>query len=157
MPGVCRVVTPLACADCGAERLDGRNCEDDFHTLLGWEHERTELMQVYHLTVLAYHLQHPHLYSPEGLAYSRRLLADFLVGLTPTLARARGAAMLNSRGRRWKVTGTAESYGSYSVRPEWRMTVADVVAGGIDEYRERAAYWARTVNTSLNRTNAISA
>ena len=65
--------------------------------------------------------------------------------------------MLNSRGRQWKVTGTAESYGSYPVRPEWRMTVADVVAGGIDEYLERAAYWARTVNASLNRVDAVSA
>jgi hypothetical protein len=31
------------------------------------------------------------------------------------------------------------------------MTAADVVDGGIEEYRERAERWARTVHTSLHR------
>jgi hypothetical protein len=119
--------------------------------MLGWEHERRELLEVHHLTVLAFHLQHPHLYSAEGLAYARRLLADFLVGLTPTAARARGRASLGSETRSWRVVGTTASYGTWAPRPEWTMTAADVVAGGIDEYRERAERWARTVHTSLYR------
>ena len=129
----------------------GTTCEADFHSLLGWEHERPEFLAVHHLTVLAYHLQHPHLYSPEGLVYAQRLLADFLVGLTPTAARARHGAGLDSGKRSWRVKGTNESHGIYAPRPEWTMAAADVLTAGIDEYLERAEQWARTVHTSLQR------
>jgi hypothetical protein len=119
--------------------------------MLGWEHARRELLDVHHLTVLAYHLQHPHLYSPEGLAHARRLLADFVAGLTPTLARARGRAVLGSDTRNWRLVGAGDARGTYAPRPEWTMSAADVVSGGIDEYRARAEHWARTVHTSLYR------
>src|SRR5688500_6278960 len=118
--------TRSACTACGAVPCSGDTCEADFHTMLGWEHERRELLAVHHLTVLAFHLQHPHLYSPEGLAYARRLLADFLVGLTPTAARARGRASLGSDARSWRVVGTTASHGTWAPRPEWTMTAADV-------------------------------
>jgi hypothetical protein len=88
-----------ACEACNAVPFSGDSCEADFYMLLAWEHERRELLEVHHLMVLAYHLQHPHLYSPEGLAYARRLLADFLVGLTPTAARARARGRLGAEVR----------------------------------------------------------
>ena len=108
--------------------------------------------------VLAYHLQHPHLYSPEGLAYARRLFEDFMAGLAPAAARARGRAYLGSDVRTWKVTDRpgAEA-GSYAEQPVWRMTVADVVAAGLDGAAEAAECWARTVETSLQRAHAHSA
>lgn len=140
-----------ACDACGAPRLDGQTCEAEFHTLLAWEHEREALRQQHHLLVLTYHLQHPHLCSPEGLAYARRLLADFLVGLTPTAARARGRAVLGSDRRDWKIEATAASFGSYPTRPAWPVTVGDVVAAGKDSAAEAVERWARTTQAALDR------
>ena len=48
--------------------------------MLFWEAEKPSLGVVHHLMVLCYHLQHPHLYSPEMLLEARRMLADFVVG-----------------------------------------------------------------------------
>ena len=129
----------------------GSSCEADFQTLLGWEHNRPSLLAVHHLTVLAYHLQHPHLYSPDGLVFAQRLLADFLVGLTPTAARARHGAGLDSGRRSWRVTGTPESYGVYAPRPQWTMTAGNVVTAGIDADLEQVPRWANTVQNSILR------
>lgn len=140
-----------ACEACGASRLGGRSCEDDFHTLLGWEHERAELRQQHHLLVLTYHLQHPHLYSPEGLAYARRMLADFLVGMSSAAARARAQAVLGSDRRGWKLTATPTSYGSYASRPYYPLTIADVVDAGIDAAAEQVERWSRATQAALDR------
>ncbi len=142
------------CDECLASHLDGRTCEESFHTLLGWEHEREALRQRHHLLVLTYHLQHPSLYSPDGLTYARRLFADFLVGLTPTAARARGKATLASNNRDWNVKATKTAHGSYAARPEWPVTIADVVASGKDEAAEQVERWARTTQTAIDRMEA---
>jgi hypothetical protein len=72
-----------SCPACGAE---GDNCEADFHQMLFWEAERPEIYEVHHLMVLGYHLQHPHLYSVEGLENALGLLQDFVSeGLTPSI------------------------------------------------------------------------
>ena len=140
-----------ACEACGAPRLDGRSCDDDFHTLLAWEYERPELRQLHHLLVLTYHVQHPHLYSPEGLAYARRMLADFLVGMSSAAARARGQAVLGSDRRGWKLTATPTSRGSHPRRPYYPLTVAAVVDAGIDLAAEQIDRWARTTQAALDR------
>ena len=64
------MVSSTLCSECGETLADGRTCADDFHQLLFWENERPELGEVHHLLVLCYHLQHPSLYSAEGLALS---------------------------------------------------------------------------------------
>ena len=143
--------TWYACEACGATRRDARTCDEDFHTLLAWEYERPELRQQHHLLVLAYHLQHPRLYSPEGLAYARQMLANFLVGLSSAAARARAQAVLGPDRRGWRLTGTPTSYGSYPSRPEWPVTVADVIASGIDDAATQVQRWARTTQTALDR------
>jgi len=142
------------CDECLASHLDGGTCEEKFHTLLGWEHERETLRAQHHLLVLTYHLQHPSLYSPDGLTYARRLLADFLVGLTPTAARARGRAVLASDKRGWNVKATGSVHGSYAARPQWPVTIADVIASGKDEAAEQVQRWARTTQTALDRMEA---
>jgi hypothetical protein len=46
--------------------------------MLYWEAEYSEYGVVHHLMVFCYHLQHPRLYSPQGLEVGKRLLTDFL-------------------------------------------------------------------------------
>jgi hypothetical protein len=122
---------------------DGRTCADDFHQLLFWENERPALGEVHHLMVLCYHLQHPSLYSAEGLAHARQLLADFVDGgLSPEEVRQRQRATVASGNRHWSVTAREGNRGQYARRPDWSMTVGDVVAGSIDNYVANVQAWA---------------
>jgi hypothetical protein len=65
--------------------------------MLFWEAENPNYGVVHHLMVLCYHLQHPSLYSPEGLRQAITLLSDFLErGLTPEQVRKRSRNTVNS-------------------------------------------------------------
>ena len=76
------------CSECGTLWENGETCEDHFHQMLYWEADNPSYGQVHHLAVLSYYLQHPSLYSPEGLDAAKRLLADLLVDqVTPQDAR----------------------------------------------------------------------
>ncbi|MEJ2759840.1 MAG: DUF5946 family protein, partial [Anaerolineales bacterium] len=70
--------SPRLCDQCGATLEAGHTCKDDFCQMLFWESENPEYWQVHHLMVLCYHLQHPILYSTEGLVRAKKLLADFV-------------------------------------------------------------------------------
>jgi hypothetical protein len=138
------------CKDCGAILADGALCEGYFHQMLFWEAEEPANGRVHHLTVLCYHLQHPALYSPEGLAYGRQLLRRFVVeGESPQTVRQRSGAAVDSGKRQWKIKGTDESHGFYPVQVSWPMNAADVVAGGIENYCENVKKWAAATHERL--------
>ena len=139
------------CPECGAALADGRTCADDFHQLLFWENERPELGEVHHLLVLCYHLQHPSLYSAEGLAHARQLLAEFVTeDLSPQEMRRRQRAAVDSGARRWSVTARPGNQGSYERAMAWTMTVGDVVRGGIDGYKANIRQWALSIAKFVN-------
>ena len=143
---------PLAgrCPECGAEWSGDRKCADDFHQLLFWENERPALGEVHHLMVLCYHLQHPSLYSVEGLQHARGLLAGFVAGgLSPQEVRQRQRAAVDSGGRGWSVTARPGNHGAYERPPLWTMRAADVVAGGMDDYVANVWAWAGHVHQIL--------
>lgn len=139
------------CPECGAALADGRTCADDFHQLLFWENERAELGEVHHLMVLCYHLQHPSLYSAEGLAHARQLLEAFVTeGLSPEEVRRRQRAAVDSGGRGWSITARPGNQGSYERPPAWQLRAQDVVAGGPDRYLENVRHWAGAIVRGLN-------
>ena len=119
--------------------------------MLFWEAEYpADGAEVHHLMVLCYHLQHPSLYSPEGLNEARRLLVEFVEhGRSPAEARQRDRARVNSSRRNWKIKGTADSRGSYGHAVVWNMTAADIVAGGAENYGDNVWGWAQSVNEAL--------
>jgi hypothetical protein len=140
----------IGCPECGAALADDRTCADDFHQLLFWENERPELGEVHHLLVLCYHLQHPSLYSAEGLAHARQLLDSFVAGgLSPAEARRRQRVAVDSGARGWSVTARAGNQGSYGRQPAWTMRAADVVTGGMDTYMINVQAWAVQVHRTL--------
>src|SRR5687768_7700364 len=115
------------CPECGAIWTEDTTCETHFHQMLYWEQEH-QLPEVHHLMVLSYYLQHPHLYSPEGLKHSQALLVDFVVnGITPQQIRQRDRDKVDSGKRKFKIAGTPELHGSYEPPVRWSMTAADVV------------------------------
>lgn len=140
---------PDQCPECGALWHDGATCQDYFHEMLGWEFKHS-LLDVHHLMVLCYHLQHPSLYSPEGLREARRLLSEFVErGASPREIRQRNRSRVDSAKRNWKIKGTATSHGSYPRPMEWTMTAADIVAGEPERYYDNVRAWAQSVLKAL--------
>lgn len=118
--------------------------------MLFWEAQDPSLSAAHHLVVLCFHLQHPSLYSREGLEHAIELLADFLEGgLTTKGVRRRLRDEVDSGKRDWKVTGRESSLGKYPKPVHWRKTARDVVAGGQVHYLESVNTWAQTTLEDL--------
>jgi hypothetical protein len=147
---------PVNCSECGAKHPEGRTCRDDFYRLLYWENENPALGIVHHLTVLCYHLQHPGLYSPAGLAEAMRLLDAFVMdGASPGEMGARNRARLSSQNRDWKIIGADGWRGAYGHPIRWTMTAADVTAGGPEVYVENVNAWSRSVLVTLKSSGNL--
>lgn len=139
------------CPECGAPWRTGETCEAYFHTLLFWETEQPALGEVHHLMVLCYHLQHPSLYSPEGLQHAQELLVQFIdQSLTSQQVRQRNRTHLDSRQRDWKITATSAAQGAYAVLPNWTLTIADLVAAGPEAYRVNVRRWAEETRKAMH-------
>jgi Family of unknown function (DUF5946) len=142
--------TIQVCPECGTTWHNGETCQDYFYQMLFWEAENPNYGVVHHLMVLCYHLQHPSLYSPQGLREGIKLLRDFLeCGLTPDQVRKRNQSVLNSSTRTWKITGTLTSHGTYDHPIAWTMTASDVIEKGKDDYCDSVQAWARSVHEAL--------
>lgn len=138
------------CSECSAALADGQMCRDYFHQMLFWEDEDPERWKVHHLMVLCYHLQHPSLYSAQGLTAARGLLADFVGrGLSPEEVRRRNREHVASGKREWPITARPGNRGAYKRPIMWTMTAGDVVAGGAERYCENVKAWAASVSKSL--------
>lgn len=145
------------CLECGAVWPAGSTCQEHFHQMLYWEHEYPEYGVVHHLMVLCYYLQHPHLYSPDGLRAALQLLADFVAhGMTPQAIRRRDSEKVSSSRRTFKIKGTAAAHGTYAQPVTWPMTAADVVAAGADHYCESVRHWAQSVYDALEESGNLA-
>lgn len=145
------MTTTNTCPECGAVWQNEQTCQDHFHQMLAWEAEYPDkTYAAHHLLVLCYHLQHPHLYSPQALQGAKKLLAAFVVeGITPAEARRRQLGEVDSGNRSWKITGTPTSYDAYAHPIHWPMTIVDVAAGGVDAYLDNVKAWARSMYEAL--------
>jgi hypothetical protein len=115
-----------------------------------WELENPALQVVHHLMVLSYHIQHPSLYSPDGLNAAKGLLVEFLErGATTEQVRKRNRVIMDSGKRTFKIKRTADSQGVYGHPVTWTMTAGDVTAGGVDAYCDHVTAWARSILESL--------
>jgi hypothetical protein len=124
----------------------------DFATALGGE-----LLEVHHLTVLCYHLQHPSLYSQAGLAEAKNLLVEFLEkGSSPAEVRSHNRDRVDSRRRTWKIKATPGSHGVYTHPVRWRVTAANVIAAGPNRYPDTVRSWARAVLEDLKSNAEIA-
>lgn len=121
--------------------------------MLFWENEDPANGAVHHLMVASYHIQHPSLYSPEGLDYAKQLLESFLVeGKTPAEIRKRSRSEVDSGQRTWKIKGTPDRHGVHPYPVTWTMTAVDVAAGGIENYCTNVDRWARSIYDTLHRS-----
>ena len=148
--------TIQVCPECGTLWQDGKTCQDHFHQMLFWEWENPGYGVVHHLMGLCYHLQHPSLYSPDGLRGAMHLLVDFLeTGITTDAVRTRNRTALNSRTRTWKIKGTPASHGVYDQPISWQMTSTDMIAGGVENYCDSVRTWARSIYEVLKTSRNL--
>lgn len=139
----------MRCAECGAPLDDGRTCQDDFYTLFAWEWEH-QLLDVHHLMVLSFNLQHPSILSPDGLSASINLLRQFLEdGITPEQMRKRMSAAVDSGARTFTITAREGAVGSYAHPITWTMVAGDVVRAGVDDYYVSVRRWAESIQAAL--------
>ena len=144
------------CPECGALWDEGMTCENAFHQMLYWENEDPTKGTVHHLMVLGYHLQHPGLYSPDGLAYSLQLLVDFLEHeVTPQQARNSAPSGVDSSKRTWKIRGKPGAQGAYLHPVRWRMTAQDVVNSGTERYTMQVQAWVRSILADLRASGNL--
>jgi len=150
--------TRQVCPECGAIWHEEQTCQDSFHQMLFWENENPrDGSDVHHLMVLCYHLQHPRLYSPEGLSAAMHLLADFLEhDVTPEYVRRHHRATVDSRTRRWNIKGTSASHGVYTPPMRWTMTADQVITSGQGSYGESVRTWARSIYETLKTSGYFS-
>lgn len=127
-----------ACPECGAPQVDGLNCWWQMGAICGWEADDPALQAVHFHTVATFNLQHPAQFLPEVLAGLQALHHDVLTqGLPPKEMRRR-------MGQPAKVLRPPEQ--RTPVARAWRMTVADVYAGGRREgAAERVKAWAASL------------
>lgn len=144
------------CPECGAVWGEGPSCAELFHQLLGWEFEH-QRMDVHHLLVLCYHLQHPSLYSPEGLAGAKQLLVQFVAeGVSPQMMRREMRQVMDSGKRDFKIAGAPDAHGSYARPVTWTLTVGDVVRGGVESYYANVQAWAESALASLRESGNLA-
>ena len=149
--------TLSVCPECGAEWREGKTCQDAFYQMLFWENEYPGHGEVHHLMVLCYHLQHPSVYSSEGLRAAIHLLDDFLTrGLSPQEVRIQRRASVNSHTRTWKIKGTPTSHGAYDTPIHWIITAPQVIVNGANIYCESVRAWAQSVHETLKTTDVFS-
>jgi hypothetical protein len=142
------------CPECGAALPDETTCETYFHQMLFWETENPANWAVHHLTVLCYHLQHPSIYSADGLTTGIQLLTAFVRdGISPAEVRRTSRDKVNSNTRDWKITARPDSIGAYSHPVTWTMCAADVVVRGADHYCDSVREWAQSVYEAINVTD----
>jgi len=141
------------CPECGAGWQDDTTCQDYFHQMLFWESENSGYGEVHHLMVLCYYLQHPGLYSPDGLEVAKKLLKEFVLdGFSPQAARRRMLSEFNSGPDKWKITATEDTKGSYLGQISWQMTAADIIKGGSYSYCENIRVWSQAIMETLKET-----
>lgn len=149
--------TNQSCPECGAVLQAGTTCQMHFHQMLFWEAEEMETRGVvHHLMVLCYHLQHPSLYSPDGLKNGLELLRLFVEeGKSPQEVRCINGEKVASDKRQWKVTARPDFYGVYEYPVKWTMTAADVVSNGADDYCDSVRTWAEKTLQSLKASGNL--
>lgn len=137
------------CPSCGAAISDGGACRDSFDLLLVWEWEY-QLPDEHHLLVCCYHLQHPHLYSREGLAGAIELLRRWVIEGEYVFEVRESIRSKVSQGKRdYPITARPDNIGAYPKPVTWTMTAADVVAGQPEQFYANIRAWAQSVVQSL--------
>ncbi len=138
------------CPSCGAHWHDNVTCEDHFRQMLAWDFSDAQAGAVHHLTVLCYHLQHPHLLSQEGLVGQMELLRlSIEEAYSPSELRAYNRPLADNATRKTPISARPDNIGAYKQPIAWSMTCSYVTEIGLEGYPDRVRQWASSVMNTL--------
>jgi hypothetical protein len=130
------------CPHCGATSSANETCEDRFNAVLAVELAAPAYFAVHQLLVISYMLQHNG-YSREAWLGMRRLLVQFLAGLTSEEFRRRDSAALDSGRRTHSITRGPKLAEVDQI--VWTRTIAEVRLDTAEHYRADVRAWAESV------------
>ncbi len=131
------------CPKCGAEWIDGRDCDTIFSEFLNLEFTDAGYGAVHFLTVACTMIQHDRT-SDEALTWITGMLRTYFEqNLTDQQLRAFAQRSVQQQNRTWKVGRAADA--PPLPRIVWQKTIADVDRNQHDaaSYREQVKEWAR--------------
>lgn len=135
------------CPECGAALVGREACDELFHQVLAWEQYDIEGNGRYHhMLVMSWELQHPSRFSDETLTWARESLARSISGEVSAQQLRREVSEWAPQDKRaFKITRT----GGMIVPRRWSLTLADVVAEGLEGMPESVRTWATAVSNDL--------
>ena len=144
------------CQDCGAEWLTGLTCQQKYYECLAAEFSDPAFGQVHHLTVPAYHLQHPGGYSGQGMLSFQNVLSQFLIGnISPETIRKEQQYHLDNKNRNWTFFGSKPS--AFTSQQIWTKSILSVRMEDASLYCSDITAWANSIldesKTLLERWN----
>jgi hypothetical protein len=142
----------MMCPQCGAPPQDGRTCEDAYYQMLAWEFSDAVKGSVHHLTVPAYHLQHPAELSADGWQQMLETLRAFVQGNSPQAMRAR----IRRQQQVDKVSLRRGSPARAALR-SWSVPVHTCFVDDPELYCQRVRVWAAAVVDDLRKAGFLPA
>lgn len=144
------------CPECGAPVPEGGTCKDNFHALLAleWQVPDGAGAIAHFFAVSAYGLQHPESmhYTAEALAWLRSAVTEAIeTGCSVEELRASAQAQSHESGAH--VTRHGDDPVPAWGRSSWTTTVADVIAGGVDDYGGRVKAWASATLSDIDQVS----
>lgn len=145
------------CQECGSPLIKVNTCQDYFNQMLAWDFEDPSgAGRYHHLTVLCFNLQHPTMYSKEGLEIAKNLLKEFIDMKDSSSYLYKKLNDEFSKPRDWSIQGNDKNHGKYSVTPKWRIFAYDVVKDGREKYPKHVEEWANEIYKDLKYTGEIA-
>jgi len=133
------------CPECGAARVEGRDCSQMLQELTSWEWDDPALAEMHFATVASFNLQHPAAFTDSALAGLRSALVEHLdEGLPVAEIRRRHAAAYEGATRVLKPVAERTT----RLRT-WPVTIAHAYEGGRAGAVQRVREWALAVRSSL--------
>lgn len=151
-------MTNLHCEACGAPLEPGRTCLDYLRQLQARDFtDFNGAGRLHLLGAMTYNLQHPALYSREGLDAIKQVVKAIIESDDAyTKEHERDLSrQLASESRQWTMHATPTNQASYTTPMQWSMTIADVLADGPDDYTERVKAWGQSVYDVLVRSGEL--
>lgn len=139
-----QMTEPPTCPECGAARVEGRDCSQMLQEVTSWEWDDPALSAMHFATVAAFNLQHPASFTDAALAGLRSAFVEHIDRGLPVAEIRRRAAAFDGATRVLKPVAERR----VQLRA-WPVTIAYAYAGGSAGAALRAREWAHAVRASL--------
>lgn len=142
------------CPECGAPLKDGQQCNAYFDECMALELTDARFGAVHHLTVPAYHLQHPSRVSAAGWSAMRQILRAFVVdGVNAAEMRRINSAAFAPENKTFSL-----KQGERLALPAgfaWARTIAGVRVADADDYCADVRQWAVAALADAQRIDPL--